>query len=462
MKTGSYTLRPYQQKIVDDLKVLPSCALYMGTGTGKTLTSLDITKYHPTSKLLVVCPHSAIKQWKINVNKFFPEYEVVSFLKRATSKDLDYFFKTAILPKRAVVIINYEMIYRVPWLLHIVNDSWTIIADELHRAKNMGNRRKPVKATHALLRLGDKTPYKIGLTATPTQGKFGGYIDYYAQLTFLGYLNMSYKDFFEKFVIYKEVTYPTTPFPIKEITGYKNIGDIDEVLKVIARRYTTRYDDFEPQFIKIMIDRPKSYNKLVREKAYKKDGKVIFLSNSARSRIAKKTITTGTVLGYDMESNQHALKDNTNKIDWLKDFLQDTDEVVSIFYTYNVELHSLEELCKELGKKYIVINGKTKDKYSLINDGGYEVVLGQFQAMSEALDGLHLHCHIEVFFSMPESSLHYTQAIGRIDRIGQTKVPMYYFLIMEHTLDEIIMSNIENKIEFSEKTLEKLEVEGVY
>ena len=70
---------------------------------------------------------------------------------------------------------------------------------------------------------------------------------------------------------------------------------------MIARRYTTRYDDFEPQFIKIMIDRPKSYNKLVREKAYKKDGKVIFLSNSARSRIAKKTITTGTVLGYDME-----------------------------------------------------------------------------------------------------------------------------------------------------------------
>ena len=38
------------------------------------------------------------------------------------------------------------MIYRVPWLLHIVNDSWTIIADELHRAKKYGEQTQTSKS----------------------------------------------------------------------------------------------------------------------------------------------------------------------------------------------------------------------------------------------------------------------------------------------------------------------------
>lgn len=454
----TYTLRPYQQQIVDELKSLPACALYMGTGTGKTLTSLDLTKHYPTSRLLVVCPHSAIKQWKLTINKYFPDYNILDIPKSHNSKQINAFFKESILPHNSAVIINYEMIYRIPYFFRHINESWTIIADEIHRIRNIGNKRRPIKSTQAMLEIGKRTPHKIGLTATPTQGKYGGYIDYYAQLNFLGYVDMTYKEFFEEYVVYKDVTYPSIAFPIREITGYKNTGKIDRLLKIIAKRYVTKYEDFEPQFTTVYIDKPASYNRLLREKAYVKDKEVILLNNQARSRIAKKTMTTGTLLGYDMEGNQYRIKDNENKIEWIKDFLEDTDEVVSIFYTYNVELASLEELCKKLGKKYVVINGKTKDKYAVINNGGYDVVLGQFQAMSEALDGLHLFCHIEIFFSMPESSLQYTQSIGRIDRIGQTKVPMYYFLVMEKTIDEVIMNNIENKIEFSEKTLNLLEV----
>lgn len=113
---------------------------------------------------------------------------------------------------------------------------------------------------------------------------------------------------------------------------------------------------------------------------------------------------------------------------------------------------------QKLGKRYIKINGKTKDKYAEVNEKEYDVVLGQFQAISEALDGLQYKSHIEVFYSMPESSILYKQAIGRIDRIGQEKVPMYYFLVMEKTIDEAILELIENKVEYSQETLDKLEV----
>ena len=102
------------------------------------------------------------------------------------------------------------------------------------------------------------------------------------------------------------------------------------------------------------------------------------------------------------------------------------------------------------------INGATKDAYREINNKDYDVMLGQFQSASQSLDGLQKKCHIMIMFSMPESSLLYKQSLGRINRDGQEKVPMYYYLIMEKTIDVDIAEMIKNKIEFSEETLERI------
>ena len=59
---------------------------------------------------------------------------------------------------------------------------------------------------------------------------------------------------------------------------------------------------------------------------------------------------------------------------------------------------------------------------------------------------------------MPDSSLLYKQSLGRIDRIGQTKVPTYYHLIMEGTIDETIYDMLKNKVEFSEKELNEISI----
>lgn len=452
--TQDYVLRPYQKKIVDELSSLPSFALYMGTGTGKTITSLHMAFRNGTENLLVICPKSVISQWKAVIRSVAPRLEIVEYKKSWSADKMDKHTLQQRHKKGIVIIINFEVSFRMPSLYKVVDKSYTIIVDEIHRIKNWGTARNPVRTTHAIVALGLLTDYKIGLTATPTQGLYGGFIDYYPQLRFLGYLDMSYKDFVNRYVIEQERHYSNTPYPIKEIVGYKNTYELENILKVMARRYTAKYEDFKPEYIPIRLERAPSYPKTVREKVYKG----IMLSNNARTRIAKKTLTTGRIMGYDMESNYYEYEDNTIKIDWLRDFLTDTDEVVAIFYTYDVELRSLRTLLAELGKKFIEINGKTKDKYYELNNKEYDVVIGQFQAMSESLDGLHLKCHIEVFFSMPESSLLYTQALGRIDRDGQTKPPMYYFLIMEGTIDEVIHDLIERKVSFSEDLLEKLEI----
>ena len=49
--------------------------------------------------------------------------------------------------------------------------------------------------------------------------------------------------------------------------------------------------------------------------------------------------------------------------------------------------------------------------------------------------------------------------IGRIDRIGQEFKPVYYHLVMERTIDDKIYEMVQNKVEFSEKDLDELNIE---
>lgn len=447
-------LRKYQAAILDDLSLLSSIGLFMGTGTGKTITSLFKFKENQTDNLLVLCPSKVVTQWQAVIPTVL-DIDIIQFKKSQTAASKNDWLLNANLNKVAIVL-SLESIANIPALSSIVNNSWTVIVDESHKIKEYGSARKPIKVTHAALAIGEKTQYKVILTATPTQKEKGGYIDYYTQLRFLGYLKMSHRAFKDRYCIMQKIQPQGMPYPIETIKDYQNQNEIENILKMCCRRYVAKFGDFEPQHIKIELPLIDSYKKLSTEKAYKD----LDLSNLSARRIAKKTLTGGTVHGHDKFGEVLIYEDNTIKIDWLHEFLEDTDETVVIFYQYNVELAVLERLLKTLKKKYVVINGKTKDKYAEINNKSYNVVLGQFGAAGESLDGLQYKSHICVYYAMPESSLAHRQALGRIDRDGQASVPIYYYLIMEKTLDDAIYKLTEKKIEFSEETLNKLYVDN--
>lgn len=446
-------LRDYQNQILNELKHIPAPYFLMGTGTGKTVVSLARYEQDGGGKLLVICPKKIIKQWHKAVEKEFPNTNILKFKDKLSSDSIN---KTLLANKNYdVVVLNYEVLHKLDALLKVVDKSWTIILDEGHRIRNYGGARTKVKVTDAVLKLGNLTSKKMILTATPTQSNYGGYLDYYPQLRFLGYEDRSYKDFYEHYVVYKMINYGTSPYPVKTITGYVNSHEINDLLSKVARRYVPKYGDFEPQHNKIELDQVPSYKKLLKEEAYKD----IMITNTMRKRIALKTLSSGTIYGQDMEGTHFKYEDNTSKLDWLEDFLNDTDEVVTIFYQYNVEMEALKTLLAKINKRYIVINGQTKDAVKEVQRTDYDVIIGQFQAMSESIDGIQHKSHIVVFLTMPESALTYKQAIGRIDRIGQEKVPMYYYLVMKDTIDDKVYNLIEQKLEFSEAILDKLVME---
>ena len=448
-------LRDYQKKILDDLKYVPAIGLFMGTGTGKTLTSLARFEQNPTKNLLVICPQKIITQW----------WEVLE--NHTDLKPLKYNLKDSVEHKNNIIsdylsddsnphkciVVNFEIISKLD-LDWAINEDWTIIIDESQKIKNIGSIRNPVKATRKCLELGELTPYKIILTATPTEKENGGYIDLYSQLKFLGYIDYSESYFKSNFCIIDKIQIPGMPFPISKIVGYKlkNINnELKPILNATCRYYVPKYGDYEPQKIKINIPRASNYSKLLRERCY---GDIIF-DNVSAMRIGKKSLTGGIVTGTNEFGDRFNYDDNSEKADWLEEFLSNTDEVVSVLYCYNVEKEKIVSVCEKLKKKYIVINGEVVDKPAELKKD-FDVVIGQYQAFSESLDGLQYKCHLMVFYSMPDSSLMYKQSLGRIDRIGQKEVPIYYHLIMNSTIDETIYTMLINKIEFSEKLLNEI------
>ena len=448
-------LRDYQKKILDDLKYVPAIGLFMGTGTGKTLTSLARFEQNPTKNLLVICPQKIITQWWEVLDKHTEfntlKYNLKDSVEHKNNIISDYLSDTS--NPHKCIVVNFEIISKLD-LDWAINEDWTIIIDESQKIKNIGSARNPVKATRKCLELGELTPYKIILTATPTEKENGGYIDLYSQLKFLGYIDYSESYFKSNFCIIDKIQIPGMPFPISKIVGYKlkNINnELKPILNATCRYYVPKYGDYEPQKIKINIPRASNYSKLLRERCY---GDIVF-DNVSAMRIGKKSLTGGIVTGTNEFGDRFNYDDNNEKADWLEEFLSNTDEVVSILYCYNVEKEKILKVCKKLKKKYIVINGEVNDKPAELKKD-FDVVIGQYQAFSESLDGLQYKCHLMVFYSMPDSSLMYKQSLGRIDRIGQKEVPIYYHLIMNSTIDETIYTMLINKIEFSEKILNEI------
>ncbi len=445
------TPKPYQQQIINELSGLEARALFMGTGSGKTYTSLFIHKTLPVKNLFIVCPPSIVQQWGDAAQEVLPDMNVLHVGRSWSAKKIDEAIVN--LPKKHgnIVVVSMYMVHALKNFESIVDSKWHLIFDESHRIKSHSAR-----VTKTMLRLGRYTRYKTILTATPTEANYGGYIDLYTQLSFLGYINMTRAAFLREYAYETPMHMPNLRFPVMQITGYRDtVADIDRMLKHVSRSFTPAYTDEPAQSFKISVPRSARYANMKYQRFYKE----LDFSNPTRLRIAERTLTTGTIMGQDIEHNRLNYVDNTFKINWLKDFLQDQKDPVLVYYQYNVELASLEALAQSLDKKYIVINGANSDKLNDIRNKEYDLILGQLDACSESIDGLQHKTNIAIYFALPESSIVARQSTGRLDRMGQKLSPRFYYLIMEKTVDERIWALVESKKDFSQKTLDMLMLE---
>lgn len=412
-------LYPYQKKIVNYLKQYDASALFTDTGTGKSYMSISIyqDKYmqKKVNKCLVICLLGKVDEWVRDFKKFQPLDKVIVLdgkaktMKDFTSGNWD------------VAVINFEKTWRLEKLLTYIDDKCMIIIDESHKIKTPDTKQGKFIGL-----LGQNTPYKLILTATPMGN---GYIDLYNQLYFLGYLDMAYKDFQDEFCIYKMCFIPGSK-PFEKIDRYRNTEVLDNIISKYAYFYNRPVDEsMLPSELIIKLPLDKNYNRINRERVYKD----VVLDTISAKRMCLKSLCSGNVMGKPLvaqnEDSRIVYNLNTYKLDWVKTFLETFNKRVVIFYQYTHQMEQLYDEIKKTKRSVARYNAKYKEK-DVFEANDDCVLLCQYKSGGTGIDWLK-KSYVGIFYSLPDSYIEFYQAKGRIDRNGQTEKPLFYILLAD-------------------------------
>ena len=58
-------------------------------------------------------------------------------------------------------------------------------------------------------------------------------------------------------------------------------------------------------------------------------------------------------------------------------------------------------------------------------------------------------------YSPPTVYIDFVQSKKRIDRIGQTKKPLFYYLVTDNTVEEKIMDNLNKGLDFDDRMFDR-------
>ena len=381
------TLFNYQQNIVD--RSPKSCALFMDMGTGKTITSLKIAEKWMCSKILVICLKSKMQDWIDEI------------------EEETYFCKDE------YMVINFESVWRNTKALDFTDQETMIIIDESHKIKN-----PKAKVSQYIRFLGEKTHYKLVLTGTPQNQQ---YYDYWMQMGFVEspVYNISLKEFESIYVNF--ITDYQQGHYFRTIDSY----NYEDLLKKGINKYSF-YKNYESEYNKPF----EILEKIKRTSEY-----IELWSNKVIDGIAAENPMT--LRSYLRECCSGFVKDNiygSNKLKWLEDFLDVDQSRIVIFVNFNKEIEMISDLCKKLKRPYSIYNGEFKDFTNFKNnENGIAIV--NYASGATGINDLCIS-NIGIFYSLPDGDyILFKQAKSRLDRIGQTKQPIFYYLVTDNTIE---------------------------
>lgn len=418
-------LYDYQKRIVDSRKDYESHALFMDMGTGKTITSLALFEQSKLKKILVICIVSKREDWYDEIKSNCNIDSII--LDKGTTKNKELLKK-----KANGYIVNFESCWRLDNdLLDLIDEDWFIIVDESHKIKNTKS-----KIGKFMNKLRTKTYAKCILTGTPQNQ---GYIDYYNQLRFIDVIMMKEAQFKKEYCVYELSSFGGRY--VNQLVGYKNVQELDRIINencVFFKRDIN--NDMIPTDVYVNIDKHKSYDKFKKDKVFHD---VIGDSMSAH-RMGLRQMCSGFIKDIPIHNNK--------KI-WLKDFLDTYDDRVVVFYNFNMELEQIKETCTELKRPYSIYNGETKD-LSVFEVEGNAVAICNYASASLGLNDLVLS-NVCVMYSPTEDYINFTQSRKRIDRLGQTRKPLFYYLQTKNSIETAIYRSLKVGKSFDDKMFEK-------
>ncbi|MFV5912467.1 SNF2-related protein [Bacillus cereus] len=404
-------LFPHQDRALNETYKHNRVAYYLDMGLGKTFVGSEKMWELNTPYNLLICQKSKIDDWKEHFEQHY-DYKVIVFDKQRMED----------IPEESVLIVNYERAWRRDELLKLNN--FTLMLDESSKIKNDKS-----KQTKFILRLNAENI--ILLSGTPTGGK---YEELWSQLHLLGW-KINQKLFLKQFVV-QEWDDRNSKY---KITGYKNVERLKAKLKQYGAVFMKTEEVFdlpETTDVKVKIPGTKLY------KEFKKHHIV---------EIGEELLLGDTPAAKKLYLRQLAGSYNENKLQYVKDLVESTNDRIIIFYNFKKEYEALVDLIE---KPISTVNGDLKDltAYEKFENS---ITLIQYQAGAM---GLNLQkANKIVYFTLTDKSELFEQSKKRTHRIGQERPCFYYYLLTDGSIEWRMLDVLKERKDYTDALFEKEE-----
>lgn len=424
-------LEPKQDKAISRLFAFDETILIAPTGAGKTIICLSAVKElieaKVLSKVIVSCPAKVLPVWKREAAK----WEHTKDLRVVTLRGTPIERSEALLKSADILVISLNSLH---WLLNQNTGADGIIVDELSKAS--GKQARGLKSK----RLSKMIKWRVGMTATPVSQDFEklyGMLRIIDNGRALGTNKSNYmlKYFYSDYMGYN--------WTLRD-DGAENITK--KVKHLIHTVEDTKAEDLPAcHYHAIRFDMPAETRVIYNE--MKKDmvaGDVEAVNEAVKSGKLRQ-IASGfmyEVIGYTKKGKP------INKSNWFDAMRVHTmRDVVSrytpiiIFYEYDAQLEQLEI---ELD----VDDVETTTDVEVFKRGEVKVLLAQVNSLSHGIDGLQHVCSDILFYHPMWSADATEQAVGRVWRTGQKSEVNVTTLVCNDTLDDLVLSRVEDRGEF--------------
>lgn len=412
-------LFPHQSKALDETKDFNRVAYYLDMGLGKTFVGSEKANSFP-ERIVLVCQKTKIEDWI----KHFREYYPLTVFDLTDKRQLEEFTGTI---GKCVGVINYDLVFRRSYFAHI--SGFTLMLDESSIIQN-----ETAKRSKFILKMQPENV--ILLSGTPTAGK---YEKLWSQLRLLGW-NISKDLFYKQYVETEWIEDHNSGFRIPHVVGYKNVDRLKKKLAehgAIFMKSEEVFDLPEQMMIPIHSKPTKEYRKFMRDEVI---------------TIEVREFIGDTILSKRIYSRMMCSYLNRERVAAFKDLVQSTEDRLIVFYNFNEELNTLQNIVFEMERPFSIVNGSIKD-LTAYEEHGDSVTFVQYQAGAM---GLNLQkANKIIYFSLTDRSELFEQSKKRIHRIGQEKPCFYYLMICPGTVEEDILHTLELRKDYTDELFKK-------
>lgn len=424
-------LHAYQRRAVQFALDTPCCALWLGLGLGKTISTLtavtDLIDGMEVERVLVIAPlRVANTVWHTEASKWEHTKHLRLSVCTGATKDRE----RALAADADVYVINRDI---VPWLVHRYGKEWPfdcVVIDESSSFKNSKAQRwKALKKVRPMINR------VIELTGTMAPN---GLIDLWAQMYLLDLgerLGRTKTVYQQKWFESDYMGFKYTPRKSAEVEIHAALKDI--VLSMDAEDYLSMplRTDILLQ-VQLPPDAMRIYHEFEKEFMAEINGEQIEALSAAA--LANKCLQACNGAVYDTTGAWHVL--HTAKLDALEDLLEDNaGENLLVAYNYKSDLARLIERFPHAVA--LDSNPETIDRW---NQGKIKMLLAHPASSGHGLNLQHGGSVI-VWYGLNWNLEYYQQFNGRLYRQGQTKPVRIIHLVAKGCLDERVMKVLGEK-----------------